>query len=622
MEHNTVRNVTSFPAALAEGSREIYNEINRDVGRVLVYGLKGMNGMKKKTSFRKRYLHLIFLLFVPMALCLVAYNVYTVHYVTTEKIAEGNQNRLEVFAGNLESDLQDITTYMESSIVSDTDFRVLQHKVGKLNAHLSSYNILQKFKNILSMKSIVTCFFLSSDKNEFYQTAFHESIPAAGQMELRGALTEYVKKGDIDKRGWFILTVEGKPYFLRALGFGGAYQICVIDMEQVLSEIAIDREGGEYILFADGGQSIISGYAETGLPILDSVRQAYYTDSAGESLYAMHRSIGSTKIDFVLLVPYGGLLENMDGVQLLLLALSALLLLAFIPCGFIFLRRSLFSPVARLVNTMERIKAGDWKAKMDDDSPIEEFDRMSGTFNEMVEEITKLKIVAYEQTLKAQQSQLNYIHMQIRPHFYLNCLKKLYGMAQVQDVVGMQEMILRLSDYFRGMFSKNEVFTTLEAELHNAETFVALQSMDLPGSIRLVTEIGPELSGFAIPPLSVLTFVENAVKHGKRIGVPLLIRIRAVLLHTEEGNYANISIIDNGPGFSKEELKDLNSAADPDRGGDGYHIGIGNIKQRFSLLYGDAASLTFTQRGGADVEIFLPYPPAKDQDLREMGGTV
>lgn len=520
-------------------------------------------------------------------------------------------NRLNAFASGLESDFQDIENYMKSNLTSDTDFKVLGYPVGRLNVYLSTYNILQKYKSILAMKKVATCFFLYSEQNDYWQAAFQNSVPSKDRQAIKNALAELVQEGDIERLGWFVRPVNGKNYCLRALGYNGAYQICAVDLEHAAAAVAIDRPKGEEILFVDSTLLPLTSSESLNTQELPLHREetGYYYQKGANPGFVLRRGLNFAQSSLVLLLPYEGLLSNLDGIQIFLLCLSAILFVALIPLCILLFKKSFFYPLRRLTQTMQRIKSGDWEAKMDYDSPIEEFAQMSGTFNDMVEEITHLKIVAYEQTLQAQSSQLRYIHMQIRPHFYLNCLKKLYGMAQCRDYAAIQDMLLALSDYLRNMFGKNEVFTTLETELHNAETFISLQNMGPSRSMELTVELAPELAGFQIPPFSVLTFVENAVKHGQRVDFPLVIHIRAALLEAPDGNYVNISIMDNGPGFSQAQLRQLNTGVTGEETMEREHIGILNIKQRFALLYQDRASITFTQRNGADVEIFLPFEP-------------
>ena len=114
----------------------------------------------------------------------------------------------------------------------------------------------------------------------------------------------------------------------------------------------------------------------------------------------------------------------------------------------------------------------------------------------------------------------------------------------------------------------------------------------------------------ALPPVSLLTLVENSVKHGKMIGKTLKITITAKLLETEEGCMADLSVADNGTGFTAGDLKQLNCAAPQEE--NGQHVGLFNVVRRLQLLYGEKAAIAFTNNrrgGGARVELFLPIVP-------------
>lgn len=83
--------------------------------------------------------------------------------------------------------------------------------------------------------------------------------------------------------------------------------------------------------------------------------------------------------------------------------------------------------------------------------------------------------------------------------------------------------------------------------------------------------------------MSILTFVENSVKHASLPGEALSIYIKVMELKTEDAQYINISISDNGSGFPPETLEKLNRAEKIEY--TGQHVGILNVKHRFALLY-------------------------------------
>jgi two-component system sensor histidine kinase YesM len=60
----------------------------------------------------------------------------------------------------------------------------------------------------------------------------------------------------------------------------------------------------------------------------------------------------------------------------------------------------------------------------------------------MMSEITTLRIKGYEQRLMAEKAQMDALRMQIRPHFFLNCLKSIFGLAQAGKTEEIKKTVL------------------------------------------------------------------------------------------------------------------------------------------------------------------------------------
>ena len=104
------------------------------------------------------------------------------------------------------------------------------------------------------------------------------------------------------------------------------------------------------------------------------------------------------------------------------------------------------------METMQKVGNGNLSLRVNDNYDLLELQRFGQAFNEMLTKINDLKLEAYEKKLDLKQAQLQYLQLQIRPHFYLNCLKSLYGMAEKKQYGEIQESILALSEYFRYIF--------------------------------------------------------------------------------------------------------------------------------------------------------------------------
>ena len=100
----------------------------------------------------------------------------------------------------------------------------------------------------------------------------------------------------------------------------------------------------------------------------------------------------------------------------------------------------------------------------------------------------------------------------------------------------------------RYIFSDHAQLTTLGKELELCQNYVALfSSMNATYPIQCSVEVEPELREKTIPPVTLLSLVENCVKYSIRQDRPLKILLTACLLEGEEGApLLNTSVRDNG----------------------------------------------------------------------------
>ncbi|WP_419871954.1 histidine kinase [Candidatus Pristimantibacillus sp. PTI5] len=95
-------------------------------------------------------------------------------------------------------------------------------------------------------------------------------------------------------------------------------------------------------------------------------------------------------------------------------------------------------------------------------------------FNNLLEQIKIFKIDSYEHELEKQRIQLDYMKLQIKPHFFLNCLTNIYSMAQMQMFEDIQSMAISTSNYFRYSFQNGQDFVRLDDELDHVRIYLEI----------------------------------------------------------------------------------------------------------------------------------------------------
>ncbi|BBI31980.1 sensor histidine kinase [Cohnella abietis] len=565
--------------------------------------------MMSRSISSKKLIVLIMMIFtVPFTGFLLVYNFYTVNMLNN-RIAETNQSRVEFNRFYLEENLHNVENFMANLVANDRSYGRLRYELTPLDAHLNTFSILEKFKDFLPTQKTAAALFIYTPKNELYRKVFQGDISSDEREEVDHYLRKLViTETDLGQRGWFTQQVGAKNYLFRILGGNGVFTIFMLDLSQATTPGNSSKQDSSNDIFlysTTQGEALTSKkvVGDAGI-VLKGNSDAYYISGKAERYFIVQSYSENAGINLVYAMRYHNFLGAMNPLSLSLLIASIVFIILLFVC-FRLLKRNFFTPLSELVSTIERIRNGNIEAKISPVGRIEEFEQVSEAFNAMMDQIKRLKIVAYEQKLEAHRAKLEYLQIQIRPHFFLNILKNLYGLAEAESYKRIQKMILVLSDYLRFMIQEHAVTIPLSVELRNVETYVLLQQMSLSVPINCTIDVDTALNELQIPPLTILTFVENAVKHATVPHTTLKIHIKVRLLQNEDGEYINITILDNGPGFSDEALSWLNGGSDIQTAAQ--HVGIANVRRRFALIYENKKMFYFDRSNGSCVEIFIPY---------------
>lgn len=183
------------------------------------------------------------------------------------------------------------------------------------------------------------------------------------------------------------------------------------------------------------------------------------------------------------------------------------------------------------------------------------------------EKTSKLETKVLETQLKLKEQELQYLKMQIHPHFLFNTLNTLYGFA-LKKADETPEMIVKLSnllDYL--LYQIDKPFVSVEEEVNHIKDYIDLEQMRFNDSLNITFQTFGNCTHFKIAPMLLLPFVENSFKHSSLKNNVLTINIQ-------------LTCYDNSLEFKIENT--ILQEDSEDKG-----IGLTNIKKRLNLLYKD-----------------------------------
>ncbi len=564
----------------------------------------------------KRQLVLLFLgIMLPLSLVLGLLLGSAAEY-SRERLATTMSGSLQSFGVTLEKQMSAAEKYLTELSLTSTELRGLSEQNNRTRAYLTLCGIAQGFPALLSANETLMGLILYDNVHNLYIGEYGSVYGTPEQqleqkLALEQRMTRLGVSLNINTGGWYIETVAGRLYLLRSVVSHKSVLTVAIDVRLVFEELLHDYGLEGDALLCDEAGELLAGNVSPEL--LGSVRwraEGYGTvQMDGVEQLVIQRSVSTMQLYYFL--PYARQTVAVSSYEILLVCAS-LFVVGAIPFLLFYLRHEVLRPMGRLVQTMQRISSGDLSARPEQDLRNEEFTQVNETFNRMIDQITQLKIDRYEKELEARQNEMTALKLQIRPHFVLNCLKSVYGMVQTGSREDAQKLILLLSRYLRYILSFTLDTISLHDEVEQCRNYAELCGIGQPDPVELSCSINPELEDLPLPQVSLLTLVENSIKHGKVIGRPLRLTITAKLLCAEGERIANLTVADNGSGFSEQDLQQLNSALPQQE--QGRHVGLHNVVRRLQLMYGSETAIAFANRnGGARIELFLPLKTAPEK---------
>lgn len=211
----------------------------------------------------------------------------------------------------------------------------------------------------------------------------------------------------------------------------------------------------------------------------------------------------------------------------------------------------------------------------------------------------KFELERSELQRQALDARLRLLQAQVAPHFLFNTLANVQALVEAGSPKA-PDVLRSLVAYLRAAIPRlDESATTVGRELELAQAYLEVMQTRMPDRLQFEIVAESAVSDCACPPLSVLTLVENAVRHGidpcEDGGV---IAITARRLEDR----CRIVVTDTGAG-----LAPANS---------GLGTGLRNLRERLQQFYEDAARMSVEDHEPHGVQATIEFPALEAPESR------
>ena len=174
---------------------------------------------------------------------------------------------------------------------------------------------------------------------------------------------------------------------------------------------------------------------------------------------------------------------------------------------------------------------------------------------------------------KAQlETQLLFLRSQVSPHFFFNTLNNIYSLS-LEGSKRTPKVILKLSELMRYLiYETKEKRQDLKNEILCIQNYIELERIRYADNLEVNMTISGDIEDKMIAPILLLSFVENAFKHGVNKSID---KIKVDIDFKVEAGFLNFKIINAIPKLSNKK------SFVKKQGG----IGLNNVKKRLELGY-------------------------------------
>ncbi len=543
--------------------------------------MKLNHDLSKKHSIHFFFKLLLVLLLINILINIAMSNI-TRNFIKNQNIVH-LRSSIEIYADSVNEKLHSVERFMYSTITHNESLEKLNHVQTFLEYQENLKKVQTSFTEFEYQNETHMTFLLETDSTDHFINVSNLYIPYEDYLLLKSNLKSL--RSDISDRKWKNVTTKNSEYLVKSVHYEGKIIYAVISSEDILKPLNKLNIGNNGKL---------------------SLKEPNNIPSANYLIHAQNEKT-HLPFDIYVLVDYAEVFRNITLLEVFLSAVPIIITILSIII-ILYIRQWMIKPITRLTERLSQLGDSIPPSEFFISEGILEIDKANDKLNKVIFDMQELKIREYHSQLELKKIELNYLKNQIRPHFYLNMLSMIHSMLQTKNYKEIEELTILTSNYLRHLFMANQDFSELKDEVQHIKDYLEIQRIRYGNSIYFSLDYNSELQNTLVPSLLLQTFIENTIKHGFSFQDLFTILLSIKKVKTEDSDYIQICIEDNGPGFSEEILSKLNQKQSLITE-DGHHIGITNTIERLNLLYPNDYTITFenNEEGGAKILLLIPY---------------
>ncbi|WP_138751465.1 cache domain-containing sensor histidine kinase [Paenibacillus sinopodophylli] len=269
-------------------------------------------------------------------------------------------------------------------------------------------------------------------------------------------------------------------------------------------------------------------------------------------------------------------------------------------------------PISQMSKAMKQVSMGNYNIQLKFRSN-DELEVLRTGFQTMVKDIETQMEERVEQEKTKRRMSTELLFAQMNPHFIYNTLNTVVYLSRKNNQQAVEEMVESFIGILHDAVKLGEkgLYVTVSQERVLIDHYTKIQKYRYADRFNLVWRTGAGLEDQLIPKSVLQPLIENAIFHGfAERETSGLIEVNI----EEQDSRILLTVKDDGMGIEPEIVEQINTGTLPNtsrHSGGMKHIGMANIRERLTYLYGDSAWFEVDSREGegTSIRITLPLKP-------------
>jgi len=587
-----------------------------------------MFAMKRAFTNSKIKHKMLSLISLLLALCfLVTYlSLHFVYLTYDEQLYAKSSQLLNSSSGKIEDELKRLDQ-LSYSLVTNLQLQSLLLLLEEPMPEIERYQIHSRITDRLVSYAGNEKYIYSIQLTDVMDRDYIAGHSSNASADKRRSILRESAKGEGGTR-WIapdeedahlILAREIRSYQYNAFALNRLGTLTIrIAFNDIAGNILADTElknGQLQIMFGDRMIYPLAEHSGTAMSVawdLESERQGYAIKPIDGRQYFVTR-IQSKELGWTYysLIPFDQVFTKIIMMKNILLVGFIVIVLVVFALAIKFVR-SLTRPIEGLIGMMKQVQKGNFDpadlGNPDWTSPqMDEVGQLKRTFRMMMRQINELITENYTNQIAIKETQIKALQAQINPHFLYNTLESINWLAKSNSQPQISKMVESLGFLFRSSISLKETLITVEEELDIVMNYITIQKFRFEERLDFSMDVPTEVRNLLLPKLTLQPLIENSIYYAlERMIEPCRIRLSS----RREPGRCLLTVEDNGPGIEADLLERVRRGDAPARG---IGIGIGNIKERIALAFGENYGVSIDSEPGRGTRVSVHIPDERNE---------